>query len=166
MNIDEIKAQYSMQDIVQMYGFQPNRAGFIHCPFHSGDRTSSCKIYLKDYHCHACGANGDIFDFVAHMDNCSFKDAYKKLGGTYEQSDERKRAEFKVKMESRKNTRLRKIMRLKHEIRGLAACLEYNRIGKDIYEPFSDNWCEAVNRFEREYYQYTEKIRELKEFKS
>lgn len=164
MNVDEIKAQYSMHDIIQMYGFQPNRAGFIHCPFHNGDRTPSCKIYKDSFHCHACGADGDQFTFVAQMENCSFKDAFKKLGGSYEQTTDRKRAEFQVRLQSGKNTRLRKITRLKHEIRSLAACLERERLAKDAFEPFSDDWCEAVNRFERFYYQYTEKIRELKEF--
>ena len=84
MTVEEIKAQYSMRDVLQMYGIQPNRAGFIHCVFHQGDRTASCKIYPKDFHCHACGANGDIFTFVQRMDNCSFKDAFKRLGGSYE----------------------------------------------------------------------------------
>ena len=38
MTREEIKQQYSMRDIVERYGFKPNRAGFISCPFHSGDR--------------------------------------------------------------------------------------------------------------------------------
>ena len=81
MTKDEIKEQYSMRDIVEQYGFHPNRAGFISCPFHSGDRTPSMKIYKKDFHCHACGANGDIFDFVMWMDGLTFKEAFQSLGG-------------------------------------------------------------------------------------
>ena len=49
MTKDEIKEQYSMRDIVEQYDFHPNRAGFISCPFHSGDRTPSMKIYKKTF---------------------------------------------------------------------------------------------------------------------
>ena len=73
MTVDEIKQQYSMREIVDLYGIQINRSGFCSCPFHNGDRTPSMKIYPKDYHCHACGANDDIFTFVQKMDNCDFK---------------------------------------------------------------------------------------------
>ena len=68
MNSEEIKAMYSMQDILAKCGLSaPNRAGFCHCPFHKGDREPSMKIYDKDFHCFACGANGDIFDFVSRL---------------------------------------------------------------------------------------------------
>ena len=81
MTVEEIKQQYYMRDVVEMYGFHPNRAGFISCPFHSGDHSPSMKIYPKDFYCHACGENGDIFTFVQKMDDCSFKEAFLKLGG-------------------------------------------------------------------------------------
>ena len=45
MTSEEIKATYSMRNVVERYGFQPNRAGFIHCPFHGGDREPSLKVY-------------------------------------------------------------------------------------------------------------------------
>ena len=82
MTVEEIKATYSMRDIVERYGFQPNRSGFIHCPFHTGDRDASLKVYAKDFHCHACGANGDIFTFVQMMEEISFKEAFLSLVGT------------------------------------------------------------------------------------
>lgn len=84
MTADEIKSTYSMREIVERYGFHPNRAGFISCPFHQGDKTPSLKIYEKDYHCHACGANGDIFTFVQEIEGISFKEAFRSLGGTYQ----------------------------------------------------------------------------------
>lgn len=80
MTSEEIKEKYSMRDIVERYGLRPNRAGFITCPFHLGDRTPSMKIYKGDFHCYACGANGDIFDFVMRMDGSSFKEAFQSLG--------------------------------------------------------------------------------------
>lgn len=84
MTRDDIKRTYSMASIIGRYGFRPNRAGFISCPFHTGDRTASMKIYERDFHCFACGAHGDIFEFIMRMENCSFKKAFAILGGTYE----------------------------------------------------------------------------------
>ena len=84
MTSEEIKATYSMRNVVERYGFQPNRAGFIHCPFHGGDREPSLKVYDRDFHCHACGAHGDIFDFIMRMDEVSFKEAFMSLGGEYQ----------------------------------------------------------------------------------
>lgn len=76
MTSDEIKEIYSMRDILIRYGLQPSRKGFIHCPFHQGDRDASMKVYDRDFHCFACGAHGDIFSFVMKMECCSFKDAF------------------------------------------------------------------------------------------
>ena len=42
MTSDEIRQEYSMRDILARCGLpQPNRAGFIQCPFHKGDREAS-----------------------------------------------------------------------------------------------------------------------------
>ena len=51
MTVDEIKQSHSMCDIVESYGFHPNRAGFVPCPFHTGDHTASMKIYKDSYNC-------------------------------------------------------------------------------------------------------------------
>ena len=84
MTKEEIKEQVSMGIVLARYGYQPNRAGFINCPFHNGDRDASLKVYGKDYHCFGCGAHGDVFSFVMGMEGCSFKEAFQILGGTYE----------------------------------------------------------------------------------
>ena len=75
MNSEDIKATHSMQDVLNRYGLIPNRAKFIQCPFHQGDREPSMKIYKDSFHCFGCGANGDIFDFIARMENTDFKGA-------------------------------------------------------------------------------------------
>lgn len=80
MDKETIKQQNSMRDVLSRYGMIPNRAGFISCPFHSGDRTASMKIYKDSYYCFGCGATGDIFTFVQSMDNCDFKTAFQILG--------------------------------------------------------------------------------------
>lgn len=120
MNREELKRKYSMRDVVERYGFHPNRSGFIHCPFHKGDKGASMKIYDKDYHCFGCGANGDIFSFVQQMDRCDFKTAFLTLGGTYEKEKtesrlaryhaEKKRAMRQKQMEKEKRKRALNIM--------------------------------------------------------
>lgn len=162
MNIEEIKAQYSMQDILDMYGLRKNRAGFIHCPFHQGDRTASCKIYPKDFHCHACGANGDIFTFVQQMEHCSFKDAFKRLGGSYEAKSDKERERFWYKLQREKESRRRRVARLTERRKVVLRSLHQNRLLKDHMEVFSDAWCRAVNGFERDYMELEEIITELR----
>ena len=147
MTVEEIKATYSMHDIIQMYGIQASRAGFIHCPFHQGDRTASCKIYHKDFHCHACGANGDIFTFVEKMENCSFKEAFRKLGGTYEKTSDDRRALFLYRKKNERERRLREEDRLRAEKRELFRKLRAYEALKESMEPecvFSELWCRAV----------------------
>ena len=57
MTAEEIKQTYSMRDILEKYGIHVNRSGFASCPFHTGDRTPSLKIYDRDFYCFACGKN-------------------------------------------------------------------------------------------------------------
>lgn len=151
MTVDEIKQQYSMRDVLSMYGITPNRAGFIHCPFHQGDRTASMKIYAKDFHCHACGQNGDIFTFVQQMEHCSFKDAFKRLGGSYDAKSDRERDLFHYKLQKAKESRLRRETRLLARKKYLLTSLHQYRLLRDHTEVFSDAWCRAVNGFERDY---------------
>lgn len=82
MDAEDIKRQYSMAEVCRMYGYTPNRAGYICCPWHN-EKTASCKIYKNSFHCYGCGVDGDIFDFVEKMENCDFKTAFKMLGGQY-----------------------------------------------------------------------------------
>lgn len=144
MTKDEIKEKYSMRDVAEQYGLHPNRSGFISCPFHSGDRTPSLKIYKKDFHCHACGANGDIFDFVMRMDGLSFREAFQSLGGTYEKpsfsSDvaiyrARKQREMKEK-QARREAEDRELNNL---------LISVYRRHMERSEPLSDAWCDCYN---------------------
>lgn len=153
MTKDEIKEKYSMRDVAEQYGLHPNRAGFISCPFHSGDRTPSLKIYKKDFHCHACGANGDIFDFVMRMDGLSFREAFQSLGGTYERpsfsSDvaiyrARKQREMKEK-QARRDAEDRELNNL---------LISVYRRHMERSEPLSDIWCDCYNRLQKELYRH------------
>lgn len=143
MTLDEVKAM-PMRDVVQRYGLTPSRAGFVHCPFHQGDKGASMKIYAKDFHCFACGAHGTQIDFVMKMDGVSFKEAFMLLGGTYEKTpaemkeavrkaqrakEAREREEMKVRAARRKNN---------DEITKYRSIIENS-------PPLSDEWCKAQN---------------------
>lgn len=69
-----------MTDVATHYGYKPNRAGFIKCPFHA-EKTASMKIYAgnKGYACFGCGANGDVISFVQQLFGLSFPDTLKKI---------------------------------------------------------------------------------------
>lgn len=151
MTSEEIKQEYSMRDIVGRYGLIPNRAGFIPCPFHQGDRTPSLKVYEKDFHCHACGANGDIFTFVQMIEDVGFKEAFQILGGTYEKPT------FSSRLAVYRSRKRREMARKEQERMAERKALNNMLIG--IYrrymersEPYSDVWCDCYNALQYQLY--------------
>lgn len=169
--IARVKDQRSMADVVQGYGIRINRSGFCKCPFHSGDNTPSMKIYKKDYHCFACGANGDLFSFVQQMEGCDFKGAFEALGGSYEIDDSFAAKRRRQLLRNKQETMRKRTQRLEKQLRKLQA--ERNMLidikrenepymnGEEII--FPDVWCEAVDRFEYIMYQIGEIQKEMKE---
>lgn len=77
---DEIINNVKMQDIFRQYGFNPNRGGFICCPFHR-EKTASLKAYKNDtrFKCFGCGASGSVIDFVMRLFNIDFRQALARL---------------------------------------------------------------------------------------
>lgn len=160
MTVDEIKQTYSMREIVEQYGIKINRAGFCSCCFHSGDRTPSLKIYQKDFHCHACGANGDIFTFVQQMDGCSFKEAYLKLGGEYDKKSDWQRKKFQYQLQQKKEKERKELERKKKWKREILRDIPLQKLFIKCFPVFSDDWCEAVNQLEYDFYILDEMNRE------
>jgi DNA primase len=83
MHIDKvqiIKDRLTMQDIVRQYGFNPDKAGFMCCPFHA-EKTASFKVYKGKggWHCFGCGESGDEISFVRKLFGLSFPDTLKKI---------------------------------------------------------------------------------------
>lgn len=76
--VQTIKDRLTMREVLLYYGYRPNRANFICCPFHN-EKTPSMKIYEKDYHCFGCGEHGDIISFVQKLFGLSFPDTLKKV---------------------------------------------------------------------------------------
>ena len=152
MTTDEIKQSVSMHEIVERYGYHPNRAGFISCPFHNGDRTPSMKIYKRDYHCHACGANGDVFSFVMGMEHCDFKTAYKSLGGTYKEHSDYQHKMYQYKLKKRKETENRRLQRAREDKLQTLEEIKMQKLFAWFFPVFSDEWCDAMNRLEYLFY--------------
>ena len=151
MTVEEIKATYNMRDIVERYGFQPNRAGFIQCPFHQGDRQASLKVYEHNFHCHACGADGDIFSFVQMMDDVDFKTAFQTLGGEYQKPTFSSRLSV---YQAQKRREMREKERQRQEARKWlnSILISVYRGYMERSEPLSDVWCDCYNALQYQLY--------------
>ena len=81
----EIRSRISADDVARHYGFEPNRSGFIKCPFHQGDHTASLKLYsgTGGFHCFGCGAHGSVIDFVMKLFDLSFPRAVVRLSSDF-----------------------------------------------------------------------------------
>lgn len=67
------------REAAERYGFTPNRAGYICCPFH-GERTPSLKLYPDGgWHCFGCGKGGSSIDFVMALFDIDFRQAVVRL---------------------------------------------------------------------------------------
>ena len=85
MDIAEIiKSRITMTELATSYGFEPNRAGFICCPFHN-EKTASIKIYPDNraWYCYGCNAGGDIITFTQKLHRLNFRQALEKLNDDF-----------------------------------------------------------------------------------
>lgn len=79
MRIFEIvKENVNLREAAELYGIDVNRYGKALCPFHN-DRHPSLYVADDHYHCFACGAHGDVIDFVGKLFQLSPYDAARKL---------------------------------------------------------------------------------------
>lgn len=150
MTSNEIKNMYSMQDIVEQYGFHPNRSGFISCPFHK-EKTASMKIYKDSYYCFGCGASGDIFSFIMDMENQSFREVFLSLGGTYKEETFRDKMMRYHAAKEQEMRRKKTLSEKQHK--------ELNILLIDVYrkwlqrsEPLSQAWTDCYNALQYQLY--------------
>ena len=79
MRIFEIvKENVNLREAAELYGIDVNRYGKALCPFHN-DRNPSLYVADDHYYCFACGAHGDVIDFVSRLFQLSPYDAARKL---------------------------------------------------------------------------------------
>jgi len=106
------------------------------------------KIYHDGFRCFTCGKYGDVIDFVAHMESCSFKDAFKLLGGTYEEQTEEERRENEIKRKHIREEMLRKEHEEKRLRDTLSWAISYCRAATSflVLAPLSEDWCFFQNK--------------------
>ena len=153
MDKETIKQQNSMRDVLSRYGMVPNRAGFVRCPFHTGDHTASMKVYKDSYYCFGCGATGDIFTFVQNMDNCDFKTAFTILGGTYQKQNFSSRMAI-YRHQKQMKMRQKEEQKKKIELQECLSDIDFYRTILDRVNPLSDGWCEAWNKLQLALYHH------------
>lgn len=151
MTKGEIEQTLTMRDVTGRYGFYPNRKGFIKCPFHKGDKNASLKLYKTSFYCFGCGAGGDMFKFVQRMDDCSFKEAFLSLGGTYEKPTAASKLSVYHARKSRKTAQNRET-RVQYD-KDLCndLIILYRRYFR-ASEPMSDVWIDSYNALQLQLY--------------
>jgi DNA primase len=155
MTVEEIKDKFSMLDILNRLNI-PVKKGFCNCPLHAKDHTASFKVYDKSFYCFGCGAGGDVITFIKLYNNMSFKDACEWISG--EELSSKGRIAQEAARLKRKYAAERRV-RLKKQLSELQLAKYWG-----IYqtaEPFSDEWCNAYNEWQKGVYHQEEMIKEL-----
>jgi DNA primase len=80
--IEEIRVNYPLTAMAELYVPVRRNAqgGTACCPFHD-DTSPSFSVFAMDtrFHCHGCGASGDVISFVQTAHNVSFSEAVTML---------------------------------------------------------------------------------------
>ena len=155
MTVDEIKDKYSMMDILNRLNI-PVKKGFCNCPLHKGDRTASFRVYDKSFYCFGCGKGGDVITFAELYNHLRFKEACEWLCG------EEISTKGKIALEAARLKRkyaAERHKRIKKQLTELQLAKYW-----EIYqtaEPFSNEWCDAYNKWQKGVYDQEEMIKEL-----
>lgn len=149
----EVKKLLTMRCVAEYYGFKPNRAGFIPCPFHS-ERTASLKLYEGDkgFSCFGCGTYGSIFDFVMKLFNINYHQALLRLNHDFNLNITNKRpsrqAVAKKQAEQRQKRKEKKLMDLIEWYYILEFWIQSRRVKmyepKEKFEELSDDFTNAL----------------------
>lgn len=75
---DEIKRTVSSASVAALYGYKPDRGGYIICPFH-GEKTPSLRLHKSGWYCYGCHQGGSVIDFVMRHEDCTFVTAVKAI---------------------------------------------------------------------------------------
>ena len=157
MTKEEIKEQINMSDVLSRYGIQV-RNGMCRCPFHGHDRHPSMKVYRDGVRCFTCGRSWDVFSFIQQIDHCDFKTAFYSLGGTYEHQSGRAAIMAKAQRVAAQSKRLRASMEKKELTIAIHQALMICQDIDKVYEPYSEEWCEAKNAQPLIEYIYDERL--------
>lgn len=100
--IDVLDYYIKLPEVFEFYGYEV-RNGFCCCPFHY-EKTPSCRVNDKQYHCFGCNASGNAISFVKQLFNIDFNTAIQKLNADFNLGllDAELTAEQKEKIRKRK----------------------------------------------------------------
>ena len=79
---EEVKRRVPVPKAAERYGLQPNRAGFVRCPFH-GEKTPSLKLWEDHWYCFGCHAHGSVIDLVGQLFELKPMEAARRLDGDF-----------------------------------------------------------------------------------
>jgi len=84
VDIEGLKQRHAIADVVRAHGvrLRPSGRRFLAlCPFHADSRPSFV-VYpdTRSFNCFACGASGDVIDFVRRTRDVGFREAVAYLG--------------------------------------------------------------------------------------
>lgn len=168
-----VKSSVSMRDLARTMGFKVTPAGFMKCPFHSGDDTASLKVYdgHRGFYCYGCNKGGDIFRFVQDYMGMNFEASVRYVAGVFniplsDPNEKPDKASVKASMEevrrrrlerekaedeaNRKKDRLNELSKQMQSYEDLAATFAPDRV-----TGYSDIWCRLktkVQDLENEWY--------------
>ena len=144
MRAEDIRAAVSITALIQQDGLEPNRAGYISCPFHAGDKSPSLRIYPDQnrWHCFGCSAGGTVIDWQMQMDGVGFRQAIQSLAekfgveGTYQSNVQtRQKTSLKRRLMQERQANLK---RLNDRLRWLNIAADSHRSHiKQDFAPFS-----------------------------
>lgn len=133
-----IKEMVTMDAVARHYGYEPGRSGFIRCPFHSGDRTASLKIYSGQggWHCFGCGKGGSVIDFVMELYGIGFSQACLRLNNDFALGLSRDRPDRKTLQEARRRASEAEKKKAREEAEEFAL-LEEHRYWWEVRQAFT-----------------------------
>ncbi|OXA82891.1 hypothetical protein B0A56_03295 [Flavobacterium columnare NBRC 100251 = ATCC 23463] len=84
MEIQDIKEQLTIANVLHYYGLKTDKQSRLNCPFHE-DKTPSFQVYYKTQSaycfsssCKTHGKSMDVIDFILHKENCTKAEAINK----------------------------------------------------------------------------------------
>jgi DNA primase len=137
MSIAEgIKSALSMRDVAEMYGFSPDRAGRIVCPFHD-DHKPSLKIYEepgRGFWCYACNNGGSVIDFVINLFGIPFSAACVRLNADFRLGLTQAKPNPREAQERARALRIARETRERTEREYLAICDRHRRLWRAKFD--------------------------------
>ena len=79
---EEVKELVDVPTAARHYGVEVHHGNMAICPFHH-ERTPSCKLYERNYHCFGCGAHGDVIRLVQELFGLTPMEAVKQINSDF-----------------------------------------------------------------------------------